>query len=390
MRNFNDVKKMVIKIGTNTLSKSKSIEIDDAYIKQIAKQVVQLRRKDIKVVIVTSGAIGMGAGHLGITKINGAKERQACAAVGQPLLMDAYKKAFSRQKIKIAQVLLTSHVLDKSETYKNLRNAIDQLLAMDIIPILNENDCVSTEEIDMAFGDNDKLSARVASKIEADLLILLSDVEGFYDRDPRINKTAKKIDIIDKLTKKIINSAGEKGTKHATGGMKSKIEAVKIAFDAGCRIILADGRTEDVLTKIMSGKEIGTLFIPKGVPKLNEHKRWIVNSKAAGRIKVTTVKNKLRKKFKEGEDVLPVDINSVEGVFKKGDVIFINDRFKAIANLDSDKMKQFKGIKQREIRERLGEVSGTIAAIKSEDICKLEIISLPKSEKSSAHTEKTP
>ena len=368
MRNFDKVKKIVIKIGTNTLSKPNSFEIDYAYIKRLAKQVAQLHRKrNIQVVIATSGAIGMGAGHLGLKKIDGPKTRQACAAVGQPLLMDAYKRAFSNHSVKIAQVLLTSHVLDNKVTYKNLRNAIDQILDMNVIPIINENDCVSTEEINMAFGDNDKLSARVASKIEADLLILLTDIDALYDKDPRKHKDATPIHLVEKITPEIKASAGDPGTKHATGGMKSKIEAVKIAFEAGCKIVLANGRVDDIITKILSGKEIGTLFVPKSVKKLNEHERWILNRRSSGNIKVKNVKI-----FKKEKNILPREIQSADGVFQKESVITLNKTYKAITQLDSDEVKSLKGKLQSEIKKIRGEGSGGVIAIKWNDIVKIK------------------
>jgi len=368
MRNFTKTKKIVIKIGTNTLSKPDSIEIDDAYIKQIAKQVSQLLKKDVKVVIVTSGAIGMGAGYLKMTNVKTAEEKQACAAAGQPLLMEAYKKAFNRYKIKIAQVLLTSHVLDKIETYKNLRCAIDKLLTMNIVPILNENDCVSTEEINMAFGDNDKLSARVASKIDADLLIILSDIDALYDKNPNEDSSAKPIKYVDSITPEILQCAGKSGSKYATGGMKSKIEAVQIAFDSDCRIILAKGRAENVLIKILDGEEIGTIFVPEGVTKLNNRERWIRNSASVGKIDVPDI----RKKIKNQEYIFPIDVSNVEGVFNEGAVLTINDQFKAITQLDSDVMKQIMGKTQGKIKKELGK--GGLTVLRCEDIVPLRDI----------------
>lgn len=375
MRNFSKVKKLVVKIGTNTLSKRDSIKIDDAYIRRLAKQIAQLRRKKIQIVIVTSGAIGMGAGHLELEKTDGPKVRQACAAIGQPLLMDAYKKAFSKHNIITAQVLITSDVLDHKVTYENLRNAMDQILEMEVIPIINENDCVSTEEINLAFGDNDKLSARVASKIEADLLILLTDIDALYDKDPRKHKdTAKPISLVKKITKEIIASAGDPGTKHATGGMKSKIEAVKIAFDAGCRIVLANGRTTDIITKIMNGDEIGTLFTQEGIKKLNDHERWIANRRPTGQIEIDPT---YKKKITKPENILPKHIRSITGVFSKKSVVTLSPgtsdhTFKAITQLDSDQINCFKGKTQGEIKKLFGAGRGSVIAVKCSDIVRIK------------------
>ncbi|MBA7628463.1 Glutamate 5-kinase 1 [subsurface metagenome] len=180
MRNFDNVKKIVIKIGTNTLTKKGTIEIDTAYIGRIVRQIVALHKANKQVIIVSSGAIGMGGGRLGFSnKVTDMKMRQACAAIGQPLLMAEYRKAFDRFGVTVAQVLLTADVLNNRRTYLNLRNSVETLLKLGVVPILNENDSVSTDEIGSAFGDNDRLSALVASKIDADLLIMLSDIDAF-------------------------------------------------------------------------------------------------------------------------------------------------------------------------------------------------------------------
>ncbi len=367
MRDFTKTKRIVIKIGTNILTKKGSIKIDDAFIKRIAKQVASLRKQGIQSIIVTSGAIGMGAGQLELPEVSDPKLRQACAAIGQPLLMESYRKAFKTYKIKTAQVLLTSHVLDQIVTYKNLQIALDKLLDLKVVPILNENDCVSTEEINLAFGDNDKLSARVASKIKADLLIMLSDIDALYDKDPNKSSEAQPIRYVDSITKQIIQSAGSSsGSKYATGGMKSKIEAVKIAFDAGCRIILAGGRTENILNRIIDGEEIGTLFVPKGVSKLNDRQRWIKNTSPAGKIKVETLT--LLKKIRKNQDILPKDIQAVKGIFPKGAVLTINDDHKTISQLSSEDLKKFKGRTQREIKSALGKGEGKLIVAKHADI----------------------
>ena len=263
MRNFTNAKRIVIKIGTATLSKDGGIDKD--YVRDIARQITELSKEGRQVLLVTSGAIGMGAGPL---KLKGPvvdlKLRQACAAVGQPLLMHEYHRAFSELGLVVSQVLLTAEVLSKRKSYLNLRNAIETLLHLGVVPILNENDCVSTDEIGTAFGDNDKLSALVASKIDADLLILLTDIDALYDKDPRSHSDAAPIRVVEEITDAIVKAAGKKGSTHSTGGMKTKIEAAKIASTAGCRIVLARGRQENVLKRILDGEEIGTLFLPPG------------------------------------------------------------------------------------------------------------------------------
>jgi len=279
MRDFTKVKRIVIKIGTNTLTKDG--EVNTAYVRRLARQVTELLKTGREVIIVSSGAIGMGAEQLKLAgQITKIKMRQACAAIGQPLLMDEYRKSFARYGIGVAQVLLTTEVLNNRKSYLNLRNSIETLLKLGVVPVLNENDSVSTEEIGSAFGDNDRLSALVASKIDADLLIMLSDIDALYDKDPRKFADARPITAVYEVTDDIMRSAGGKGSKYAVGGMKTKIEAAKIASTAGCSIVLANGQLKNVIARIIAGTEIGTAFYPKR--KLSNRARWILNSISAG------------------------------------------------------------------------------------------------------------
>ena len=367
MRNFTNVKKIVIKIGTNTLTKPNTIKIDTGFIGQIADQIVNLLKKSIQAVIVTSGAIGMGAGRLGIKeKITDPRKRQACAAIGQPLLMQAYEQAFWKHKVTVGQVLLTSDVLGKATTYKNLRNVIDELLDKKVVPILNENDCVSTEEIGTAFGDNDRLSALVASKIDADLLIMLTDIDALYDRDPN-NDGAKPIRTVEHITPEIQASAGQSGTKFSTGGMRTKIAAVSIAFDAGCQIVIARGRERNVLPRIIDGEEIGTVFISTDIKKREYWDRWILNIETSGSIKVDPEEfKKIRKEHKRSPDkkLYPRWISSVEGSFQRGAVITINNDFKGVSQLSSNEIKMLKGKTQGEIKKEMGKGEVFVAQYK--------------------------
>jgi glutamate 5-kinase len=365
MRNFANIKKVVIKIGTNTISKLGAIEIDTDVINNIAKQIIDLRNKDIQVVIVTSGAIGMGAGKLGIREVTDPRKRQACAAIGQPLLMEAYNKAFSRYKVITAQVLLTSDVLNRRVTYENLRNAVDELLALKTLPILNENDSVSTEEIGSAFGDNDKLSALVASKIEADLLIMLTDVDALYDRKPQ-ELGAKPIKTVETLTDEIMSCAGQSGSRYATGGMKTKIAAVKIAFNAGCRIVIARGRESNILNRILAGEDIGTVFVPKGIEKRDYWDRWLLNRPSEGNIKAKDIWQKIKRQ----QDLLPRDVLEVEGNFAKETVIVINNIFKAITQLSSEDIRLLAGKTQGTIKKERGH--GDYIVARYQDIVEIQ------------------
>ncbi len=348
MRNFSQAKRIVVKIGTSTLSKDGGV--DSAYVRRVAAQIAELLAGGRQVVIISSGAIGMGAGQLKLNApVTDMKMRQACAAIGQPLLMQEYRKAFARHDVIIAQVLLTAEVFDHRKTYLNLKNSVETLLKIGAVPVLNENDSVSTEEIGSAFGDNDKLSALVASKIDADLLIMLSDIDALYDKDPRKHDDAKPIPAVYEIDEKIVRSAGKRGSRHATGGMKTKIEAARIASNAGCRIVLADGRVKDVVTRILAGEEIGTVFMPKR--RLSNRVRWILNSTPVGTV---TIDDGAFAAIEKRKSLLPSGIVSVEGAFEPGSVVMLNDSAKAVTSLSSTELKAVAGKHSSQIRAILG------------------------------------
>lgn len=365
MRNFEKTKRVVIKIGTNTLAKGGGI--DTAYFAGVAEQVQGLIASGRQVVIVTSGAIGMGAGQLGLAeKPREMKMRQACAAIGQPLLMREYRKAFEQQGVQIAQVLPTAEVLTNRKTYLNLRNAIETLLDLGVVPVLNENDSVSTAEIGTAFGDNDKLSALVASKIDADLLIMLTDIDALYDKNPAEHADARPIPIVFEITEEIVRNAGGSGSVHSTGGMKTKIEAAKIAANAGCRIVLANGREDRVISRIMAGEPLGTIFMPKR--KLSNRARWILNSSPAGTINID---DGAMKALRNHKSLLPSGVRGVEGTFEQGEVVLLNQSAKAVASIGSVQLKTLAGKHSTEIKKLLGPDHRDVVAI-PEDIVFLD------------------
>jgi glutamate 5-kinase len=305
----------------------------------------------------------MGVGQLNIAgKVQNIKMRQACAAIGQPLLMAEYRKSFLRYGVTVAQVLLTAEVLNNRKTYLNLRNSIETLLRLGTVPILNENDSVSTEEIGTAFGDNDRLSALVASKIDADLLIILSDIDALYDKNPREFSDAKPIPTVFEITQDIIKSAGGAGSEHATGGMKTKIEAAKIAANAGCRMVLADGRAKKVISRIIAGEEVGTIFMPRR--KLSNRARWILNSAAAG---VINIDEGAMRAVRVHKSLLPSGIVSVEGTFEAGEVVMLNNNAKAVTSLSNAQLKVLAGKHSSEIKKLLGPGHRDVVAI-PEDI----------------------
>ncbi len=345
MRNFANVKRIVIKIGTNTLSKDGAV--DSGLIRRIAAEIAKLHSSGKKVIIVTSGAIGLGAMKLKLAEHPCAiNMRQACAAIGQPILMQEYSKAFAKFNITVAQALITADVLNNRKTYLNLRNSIDTLLKIGVIPVVNENDNVSTEEIGSTFGDNDTLSALVASKIDADLLIMLTDIDALYDKDPRQYPDAKPIPAVFEINGKIISSAGTAGSRHSVGGMKTKIRAAQIASDAGCRIVLACGRAGNVISRIMEGENIGTIFLPKR--RLSNRRRWLLNSTPAGTVIIDSGAVAAIRKHKS---LLPSGITEIHGHFSAGSVVMINNCAKAMCNFSSAELKSLIGKHSSEIRK---------------------------------------
>ncbi|MBN2271921.1 MAG: glutamate 5-kinase [Sedimentisphaerales bacterium] len=361
MRDFSKAKRIVVKIGTNVLTKGDCV--DSAYVRRVASQVGSLLAGGRQVVIVSSGAIGMGAGQLHLDeKVKGMKMRQACAAIGQPLLMQEYRKSFLRHGITVAQVLLTAEVLSNRKTYLNLRNSIETLLDLKVLPVLNENDSVSTDEIGTAFGDNDKLSALVASKIDADLLIILSDIDALYDKNPQEHPDARPIPAVFEITPQMVKNAGGEGSKYGTGGMRTKLEAAKIASNAGCRIVLADGRLKDVIGRVIGGEEIGTVFMPKR--KLSNRARWILNSTPAGTI---TIDAGAMQALRNRKSLLPSGVTGVGGTFEASAVVMLNNNAKAVTNLSSSQLKALAGKHSSEIRKILGPKHRDVVAI-PEDI----------------------
>ena len=250
--------KLVIKIGTSTLSFA-SGRLNLQRIEKLVDRLCKLRETGKKVVLVSSGAIGVGAGRLGMTeKPKNLSAKQALAAVGQAELIKIYQRFFDRYDQKVAQVLLTKDVMTDSIKNANAKNTLNTLLDMGIIPIINENDTISTDEI--IFGDNDTLSANVANLIQADLLIMLSDIDGLYSDNPKTNPEAKKISFVDSITPEIESISNDTDSSFGTGGMVTKILAAKICFESGIDSIITNGKDPAVLFQILEGENVGTLF----------------------------------------------------------------------------------------------------------------------------------
>jgi glutamate 5-kinase len=316
---LNSAARIVVKLGTGVLTDSRK-QLDLAQLEQLVAQVAEQRKAGREIVLVSSGAVGAGMGALGYDKRPGdLSELQACAAVGQSRLMATYEKLFSAFDLIVAQVLLTHDDLEHHERHLNARNTLVTLLTRSVIPIINENDAVSITEL--KFGDNDRLSALVASLLPADLLVILTTVDGVIENFGKANpKTIPTIERIDTELEKI---AGGTDSATAVGGMKSKIEAAKIVVRSGIPLVVASGKKKHALARIVAGEEEGTLFVPQPT-KLQGRKRWIAffhNPKGA-----LFVDNGARTALREGgKSLLPPGVARCEGEFEAGDVVRICD-----------------------------------------------------------------
>ena len=314
-----DITRIVVKFGTGVLTDSRK-QPDPAQLAQLVAQVAEQRKAGRELVLVTSGAVGAGMGALGYEKRpNELAELQACAAVGQSRLMAIYEKLFAQHNLHVAQVLLTHEDLEHHERHLNARNTLVTLLSRGVVPIINENDAVSFTEI--KFGDNDKLSALVASLLPADLLVILTTVDGVIENFGKANP--RTIQVIEQIDGAVEKMAGGTDSVTAVGGMRSKIEAAKIVVRSGIPLVIASGKKKKVLASIVAGEDEGTLFVPQPT-KLQGRKRWIAffhHPKGA-----LYVDDGAKKALREaGKSLLPPGVARCEGEFAAGDVVRLCD-----------------------------------------------------------------
>ena len=311
--------RIVVKLGTGVLTDSHK-QPDPVQLTQLVAQLAALRKAGKEVLLVTSGAVGAGMGALGYAnRPNELAEKQACAAVGQSRLMAMYDKLFAEHGLVVAQVLLTHDDLEHHERHLNARNTLVSLLNHGVIPIINENDAVSFAEI--KFGDNDTLSALVASLLPADLLVILTTVEGVIENFG--TESARLLSLIEQIDASVEDLAGGTTSVTAVGGMKSKIDAAKIVVRSGIPLVIASGRKYDALARIMSAEDEGTLFVPQPT-RLQGRKRWIAfcHHPKAALIVDEGAKRALRER---GKSLLPPGVSRCEGEFINGDVVRICD-----------------------------------------------------------------
>lgn len=349
------IRRVVIKVGSRVLT-DESGSLDSAVIRQLCGDLATLHSQGIQVVLVSSGAVAAGRNALGMTERPGAiPQKQAAAAVGQPRLMRLYQEGFEEHGLVTGQLLLTADDLASRQRFLNARATLETLLEAGAVPVINENDTVAVAEI--KFGDNDNLSALVTNLVEANLLLILTDIEGLYTANPSIDPTASLIPLVRSITKEIERAAGGSGSSVGTGGMATKVAAARKAARYGVPTLIAPGKRPGVIQAAVSGEEIGTLFLPsdKG---LNRRKHWIAYTlRPAGKLLVDIgARTALLEK---GTSLLSSGIRSVEGRFERGSSVRICgpdgvEFARGLSDYGSDEIARIAGHKSSEIEELLG------------------------------------
>jgi glutamate 5-kinase len=351
-------KRIVIKFGTSLLTGGGN-HLDPEMMSNLVKQLAGLSHQEVELSVVTSGAVAAGKERLGFPKnLKGIPYKQVLSSVGQSLLMSNYEKLFKRYNITIAQALLTRAVLIDRAGYLNARNTLLALIELGVISIINENDVVAIDEIEGArFGDNDNLSAMVANLIDADLLIILSDIAGLYTSDPRNNPDASLIPQVKVIDENIFNLAGGSRTGLGTGGMLTKLQAARMATSCGISVIIAKGDEQDVLLRIAAGETIGTHFLP-AANKLESRERWML---AGLSVKGALVVDDGAAKALERENrsLLGAGITEIEGIFERGDLVNVFNSSgvrlgSGITNYKAADIDKIKGVHSRKIPALLG------------------------------------
>lgn len=350
-----NIKRIVIKIGSRVLTDDDGA-MDVRIIGQLCTEISAAIQNGLQVIMVSSGAVAAGRNLLGMTeKPKTIPQKQAAAAVGQPRLMRLYEEAFSHNDIVTAQLLLTSDDLSSRDRFLNARATIEELLNAGAIPVINENDTVAVSEI--KFGDNDNLSALVTNLTEAQLLLILTDIEGFYSSNPQTDPDARLIPLVKTITRDIEKAAGGSSSSVGTGGMATKVAAAKKAGKSGAYTIIAPGKQAGVVDAAINGQETGTLFLPS-VEGLNRRKHWIAYTlRASGRL---IVDNGAKKALLEkGTSLLPSGVTQVEGRFERGACLRIcgsdgREFARGLSDYSSEEASAIIGRKSGEIESILG------------------------------------
>jgi len=349
------VRRIVVKVGSSILA-SREMGLHRAIFSQLAKEISDLKSQGYEIILVSSGAIAAGMEKLGFqNRPQTITQKQAAAAVGQTRLMNIYENYFSRHQQTVAQVLLTHDDLSDRRRFMNARNTLQALLKLGIIPIINENDTVAVDEIKV--GDNDNLSALITNLIEADLLIILTDIDGLCDADPRYNPQARCIPLIEDIDMGMEGAVGGTGGEWRVGGMVTKVEAARKVSRFGSPTIIARGTKKGILHQILAGKEIGTLILPKE-EALSSRKGWIAfHLKPKGEVMVDEGAKKAI--CQRGKSLLPSGIVKVTGTFDRGDAVAcVGPRGKefarGIVNYTISELEKIKGLRSNQIEKVLG------------------------------------
>jgi glutamate 5-kinase len=348
-------RRIVVKVGSSILA---SVEkgLNHRAFAHLAKEISELKHQGYEVALVSSGAIAAGMGKLGYkTRPQSITQKQATAAVGQSRLMNIYETHFSRHQQMVAQVLLTRDDLSHRQRFLNARNTLLALLELGIVPIINENDTVVVDEIQ--FGDNDNLSALITNLIEADLLIILTDIDGLCDADPRVHSGARCIPLVEDIDKDMGDSVGGTAGGTTVGGMVSKVEAAQKASRFGIPTVIASGKREGVLHQILKGKQVGTLILPK-METLSSRKHWIAfNLKPQGDIVVDAGAKKAI--VQKGKSLLASGVVEINGSFDRGDSVSCTGPLgrefaRGLVNYSASELKRIKGLRSGQIEKMLG------------------------------------
>lgn len=351
-----EAKRIVVKVGTSTITYPNG-KINYEKIEKMARILTDFQNQGREMILVSSGAGAAGVGRMGLeAKPKTIPGKQACAAVGQGILMHIYERIFGEYGQVVAQVLLTKNDMVNRHSYANARNALQEMISWGVIPIINENDVVAIDEFKI--GDNDNLSALVASLADADLDILLSDIDGLYTANPKTHPDARLVSVVEEVTPEIEATAGGAGSRNATGGMLTKLQAAKNAMSAGIALIIANGEHLEILRNILRGEPVGTLFVPKE-SHLRFRNQWLAfGSRISGKLIVDVGLAKALRQ--EGScSILPVGIVGVEGEFDSGDTVSVVDQeghelARGMTNYGSGDVALIKGCKTSQIEARIG------------------------------------
>ncbi|MDZ4862054.1 MAG: glutamate 5-kinase [Gemmatimonadota bacterium] len=346
--------RLVLKIGSSLLVDKATGQLNRAWLESIADELARLQRRGQQVLVVSSGAIALGRPYLGLSRDQRRLEdAQAAAAAGQILLAHAYQDLLATRGIRVAQVLLTLEDTESRRRYLNARNTLETLLKLKVIPVINENDTVATQEI--RYGDNDRLGARVAEMTSADVLVLLSDVDGLYDSDPTQNPVARLIPEVRELTPEIEALAGASATEFGSGGMITKLKAARICMNAGCATVIASGKRLFPLQAIEDGAAC-TWFLPGRTPR-QARKQWIAGTLVPRG--TVTVDEGAEQALRAGSSLLPVGIVGIAGSFQSGDAVTIRTRAgrdigRGLVAYSSDEALRILGRRSEELPGLLG------------------------------------